>query len=322
MRCETEEGHLNLFSKPYRFAIAYSIVLASMSAYVLLDAFVIPKAGTPVVQSAPSVATQASPSNTASSGIVKSQPSSEAILTDNTYNDGKIQITIEKGRAYESNYYVADIQLTSAEYLKTALAQNTFGRNIKETTSEMAAAHNAILAINGDYYGFRDTGYVLRNGVLYRSASGGQSGEALLIDAAGDFSVAKETQLSAEAVKVQGIQQILSFGPGLVVDGQSVVESSDLRGQGAQSNPRTAIGQISPLHYIVLVVDGRTSASRGVTLTQLAELALQHDCQVAYNLDGGGSSAMVFRGQVVNNPTDGRTNGEREVSDIVYFGLE
>lgn len=298
---------MNFFKKPYRFAIVYSVLLTAISAYAVLDAFVIPKGQVAVVQAAP----------------VQQVGSEQAAITDTTYRDATMQITIEKGRAYESNDYVADVVLSSADALKTALAQNAYGRNLKQTTSAMAAAHNAILAINGDYYGFRDTGSVLRNGVLYRSPGKGQSGEALLIDQAGNLSVEAEASLSDADVKARGIQQILSFGPGLVVDGKSVVAAGgDSRSQGAQSNPRTAIGQIAPLHYIVIVVDGRTSDSRGVTLAQLADLFVKYGCETAYNLDGGGSSTMVFNGQVINHPTDGRKDGEREVSDIVYFGQQ
>lgn len=295
-----------MFRKPYRFAIAYSLFLTCISAYTLLDAFVIPKAAAHVA-----TAPVTQPAGTAVSTI-----------SDTTYKDEHIQITIEKGRAFDSTYYVADIQLSSAEYLKTALAENAYGRNIKQTTSEMAAAHNAILAINGDYYGFRDSGFVLRNGVLYRAAGKGQSGQALLIDQAGSFTVEDEIRLSAGDLEARSIQQVLSFGPGLVMDGKSVVVAGNALSHMTERNPRTAIGQISALHYVVVVVDGRTADSSGVTLEQLAEIMLGRGARVAYNLDGGGSSTMVFNGQVINQPTDGRKAGEREVSDIVYIGNE
>ena len=87
------------------------------------------------------------------------------------------------------------------------------------------------------------------------------------------------------------------------------------------SNPRTAIGMIAPLHYVFVVADGRTAESAGLSLRALAEFMQSLGVQTAYNLDGGGSSTMVFQGAVVNNPT---TNGgrikERSVSDIVYIG--
>lgn len=83
---------------------------------------------------------------------------------------------------------------------------------------------------------------------------------------------------------------------------------------------RTAIGQVSATHYIVIVSDGRTSESAGLSLVELAQEFQERDCTTAYNLDGGGSSTMYFNGKIVNNPTDGRSFGEREVSDIVYIG--
>ena len=56
-------------------------------------------------------------------------------------------------------------------------------------------------------------------------------------------------------------------------------------------------------------------------MRQLAELMQSLGAQIAYNLDGGGSSTMVFQGRVVNNPTtNGRSIRERSVSDIVYIG--
>ena len=87
------------------------------------------------------------------------------------------------------------------------------------------------------------------------------------------------------------------------------------------SNPRTAIGQISEGHYLLVVSDGRTKESTGLSLRQLAELMQSLGAQIAYNLDGGGSSTMVFQGRVVNSPTtNGRSIRERSVSDIVYIG--
>ena len=115
---------------------------------------------------------------------------------------------------------------------------------------------------------------------------------------------------------------IFSFGPALVMDGEVSVADGDEVARSMTSNPRTAIGQIGSLHYAFVVTDGRTEESAGLSLVQLADLMLDIGCETAYNLDGGGSSTMVFQGEVVNNPTtNGRTITEREVSDIVYIGL-
>ena len=276
--------------------------------FILLDTFVIQKSIQKVVIK----------SDTLTQDATQSQL--DVIATATSYQDDNIKITIETVQKYNSTIYVADIQVTDASYLKTAFADDTYGRNIKDTTSDMASTNKAILAINGDYYGFRDSGYVFRNGVLYRSTARktGDDG-ALVIDAAGDFSIIHESQVSAKSLS-DNISQILSFGPSLIENGQITVSTNSEVSQSMTSNPRTAIGQISPLHYIIIVSDGRTSKSEGLSLLELAQEFKDRGSTTAYNLDGGGSSTMYFNGRVINNPTDGKTTGEREVSDIVYFG--
>ena len=227
---------------------------------------------------------------------------------------------ITQYRVYETEVYVADVQLSSAEYLKTAFAQNAYGRNITQKTSEIAENVGAILAINGDYYGSQEEGYVLRNGVLYRNtASPGQ--EDLVIYRDGSFAIIAEEAVTAEELLSDGAVQILSFGPALITDGAVTVSESEEVGKAMASNPRTALGIIDALHYVFVVSDGRTSESAGLSLSELAGFMESLGATTAYNLDGGGSSTMVFNGQVVNNPTtNGRSIRERSVSDIVYIG--
>ena len=306
----------HFFQKPFVGALVYGTLLVLFTAYVLLDAFVIPRAGVPAVADTAALASAVTQSSSAQQGT----SASEATVTDTSYDDGSIQISIETLRLDDTTYYVADIQLASADSLKTAFAQATYGRNIKATTSEIAAENNAIFAINGDFYGFRDTGYVIRGGQLYRdTASSTAQAEDLVIDSDGNFSIINESEVTAQQLLEQGAVQVFSFGPALVEDGQVVVSTGEEVDQAMTSNPRTAIGQISALHYLVIVSDGRTSESAGLTLYQLATLFAQRGCTVAYNLDGGGSSTMVFNGNVVNNPTSGGSIAERAVSDIVYI---
>ncbi|MFV0412748.1 MAG: phosphodiester glycosidase family protein, partial [Oscillospiraceae bacterium] len=157
--------------------------------------------------------------------------------------------------------------------------------------------------------------------VLYRSiARSAGNDDALVMDADGNFSIVKESTTDAEALAESGAWQIFSFGPALVENGEIAVEESSEVGQAMESNPRTAIGQVGEGHYIIVVSDGRTSESEGLSLYQLAEIMQQYGCTTAYNLDGGGSSTLVFNGQTINNPTGGRGSSERQVSDIVYIG--
>lgn len=299
-------------SKPYRWAAIFSILLAFAFSYTLLNTFVMQKSITSVAAVA---------STQTSSTSISTAAKSTAVITDKSYEDKNIKITIETVRKYGSNIYVADIQVSDASYLKTALANDTYGRNITATTSDIAKTKNAIFAINGDFYGFRDGGYVLRNSKVYRSTVGSnENNESLVIDKDGNLSVISESKVSMQSLSDSGALQVLSFGPGLVENSKIAVTSSSEVGQAMASNPRTAIGQISKLHYIVIVSDGRTSESQGLSLLQLAQEFKERGCIQAYNLDGGGSSTMYFNGEIINNPKGGGSGGERKVSDIVYFG--
>ena len=242
------------------------------------------------------------------------------VSTATSYQDENITITLTKYREYDTSIYVADITLSSPEYLQTALAQNAYGKNVTEKTSEMAVENGAILAINGDYYGSQESGYVLRNGVLYRdTAERGQ--EDLVIYGDGSFEIITEDDVTAQELLERGAVQILSFGPALVIDGEISVSTGEEVGKAKSSNPRTAIGLIDDLHYVFVVSDGRTDESEGLSLYQLAEFMAGLGAETAYNLDGGGSSSMVFNGNVINNPTtSGNRIKERSVSDIVYIG--
>jgi exopolysaccharide biosynthesis protein len=314
------------FLRPYSFAIVFSVLLMGSFTYVLLDTFVIPKSYAKVVtdnsstdpQTASDTQEGVTDDSSKDGDTDSAQNQSDAVVTDTSYEDDNIKINISTLREYDTSIYIADVQVSDISYLKTALAENTYGRNIKAATSDIAGGNSAILAINGDFYGFRNYGYVLRNGELYRDSAG--DAEDLVIDDTGNFSIIDESETSVDSLDLSSIWQILSFGPALIEDGTVAVDENSEVSRSMTSNPRTAIGMISPLHYVFVVSDGRTDESSGLSLIQLAQVLKDLGCTTAYNLDGGGSSTMYFNGEVVNIPTDGRTYGEREVSDIVYIG--
>lgn len=301
--------------------MVFALILAAYTVYAALDTFVIVRVLTP--DTLPTATAEASTAPTEAPTTVPTaaeQATTAPISTDTEYHDDQIDIVLTTMRVENTTVYVADVQIADISLLKTALAGNTYARNLTETTSVQAANAGAILAINGDYYGAQERGYVLRNGVLYRASA--QSGtDALVIGADGNFRIITEGETSADTLVREGAWQVLTFGPALINGGQVTVSSSDEVGRAMTSNPRTAIGQISEGHYLLVVSDGRTKESTGLSLRQLAEMMQSLGAQVAYNLDGGGSSTMVFQGRVVNNPTtNGRSIRERGVSDIVYIG--
>lgn len=243
--------------------------------------------------------------------------------TADSYSDDNISIRLNEYTVSSTVVHVAEVKADSADYLKTAFAQGSYGKNVTAATSEIAESVNAILAINGDYYGAQEKGYVIRNGRLYRSTASGGS-EDLVIYKDGSFEIINESEVTAEQLVANGAVQTLSFGPALVENGNISVDSDDEVGRAMASNPRTAIGIKSDGTYIFVVSDGRSDESEGFSLLQLAEFMKSLGAETAYNLDGGGSSTMVFKGSVVNTPTGGGigngSGSERKVSDIVYIG--
>ena len=304
--------------KQKRFPIfaCYDVLMVALSAYVVLDTFVIQK--TFAVVSANRTA-QAAQARTSAQGAVgqetdaqgdqetQASPSTKVNMTTHTYNGTTI--------------YVADVYADSATSLFAAFANDSYGRNVSATTSEIASSNGALLAINGDCYGMRNAGYVVRNGVLYRSESAGSDQEDLVICADGTFRIIREGDVSAQELVDAGAWQVLSFGPGLVENGTVTVQPGEEVGRAKASNPRTALGKVSDGHYVFVVSDGRTDESEGLSLSDLATfMTSELGVECAYNLDGGGSSTMVFEGNVVNKPTSsGNSIKEREVTDIVYL---
>ncbi|QNK60426.1 phosphodiester glycosidase family protein [Paenibacillus sp. PAMC21692] len=244
---------------------------------------------------------------------------------DWSYEDETQTIQIEKVQTGSGEdkitYYVADVTFQDEANLDTAFAKNAFGTNIIEDTSTIAENNNAIFAINGDYYGFRSDGVIIRNGTLFRDEPA-REGLALYSD--GSLQAYAEEAISSDALLEAGVTDTFSFGPALVTEGEIAGDFSSVKidknfgNRSIQAaNPRTGIGMVAPNRFLFVVVDGRSSESRGMTLTEFAELFQDLGAVEAYNLDGGGSSTMYFMGRVVNDPL-GRGN-ERGVSDIIYI---
>lgn len=236
------------------------------------------------------------------------------IIDDDRDITESLQVEINHGRKGTFEYHLAEVKVQDAKQLKAVFAQGEYGKSYREYTSKMARNNNAIVAINGDYYGFRNDGIIIRNGELYRDKASKK--DLLLIDQNGDFQIVPESETSGEELLAQGIWQSFSFGPGLVENGQILEMPDKYMVSTRAREPRAAIGQMGPLHYLLVTVDGRRKDSTGTNLSDLAELMQELGCQTAYNLDGGGSATLVFRDELVNDVSG---KGERSISDIIYF---
>lgn len=313
-------------------AVTASIIVIGAILYGLADRYLIEHVEvrvtnpTAAAESSTFTAVETDSSANDSETTASSGQAAEAEYDDWSYTSDDVTINITENQTGSGNnsttYYVADVVLRNGATLDTAFAKSAFGRNIIENTSAIASENNAILAINGDYYGFRSDGVVIRNGTLYRDEP---ARDALALFQDGTLEAYDEKELSSSSLLEDGVTDTFSFGPTLVNDGVAAADLTNVSidtnfGNRSidSSNPRTGIGMIAPNHYVLVVVDGRSSTSRGMTLTEFAGLFTELGATEAYNLDGGGSSTMYFMGRVVNNP-QGKQK-ERGVSDIIYVG--
>ena len=339
--------------KDYIWTVCSTIVLFAFTLYISLDTFVISRTydtnasrsntsmfadvtsetSTPETTVASEAALETSNSETSSEftdiSTKNSESSSDSYGTasddlfvenddENTLKSSGYSISVTEYYENDTKIYVADITLASSQSLKTAFANGTYGRNVTDTTSSIAEENNAVLAINGDYYGARQSGYVIRNGIVYRNKGNGS--DVMCIFANGTMEILNDKDYSADELVSMGVWQAFSFGPALVENSSVSVNVNSEVGQAMASNPRTAVGIIGTNHFVFVVSDGRTSESSGLSLYELATFMQDLGVKTAYNLDGGGSSTMYYNSSVINKPTTNGRISERAVSDIVYIG--
>lgn len=121
---------------------------------------------------------------------------------------------------------------------------------------------------------------------------------------------------ASEAIKEYDLDRAVQFGPFLVVNGKM----SEFKGNGGWGIAnRTAIGQRQDGIVLIMVIDGRTSKSIGISMKELAELFVKYKAYNASNLDGGGSSllygkeTLTSKGKVINIPVGYGYSGERRL---------
>ena len=123
----------------------------------------------------------------------------------------------------------------------------------------------------------------------------------------GSFKTFNDSETTAQNLVDSGAVNTFAFGPTLVENGKVAVSENEEVGQDMSDNPRTAIvvneESDGSVHYIVIVSDGRTSESSGLTLYEMAELMKSYGVMTGYKLNGGDSSTMYSNGQVINKPT-------------------
>ena len=262
----------------------------------------------------------------AAAALAATEPNSKTIEETLSYETDTIKITIDRWcyafNRTECRFFVADIVVSDPAQLQTAFAGEKYTASAAEATSEIAGRHDAVLAINGDYYNYKDNyGMIIRNGTLYRDKVATR--DQLLVYADGRMEgvpAGERGSKSGEERIADGVVQSFEFGPLLVRNGEKteLPKKYIINTKDTVREPRTAIGQVDECHYVVIVADGRRKSwsDKGMTMQEMQQVFLDYGCHIAYNLDGGGSATMVLDGELVNKTSGSR---ERNVSDIVYF---
>ena len=206
-----------------------------------------------------------------------------------------------KSQVYLVEFYIADISC-----LITAFGKDTYGRGYTEWIEKIAERYSAVASLNGDYYGTRDTGVVIRNGTLYRDNKTTDDIAILYWD--GHLEIFKASEFDAMREMERGAYQSWCFGPSML-DGEGMPLETFTEGhRNDRKNPRSAFGYYEPGHYCFVAVDGRNKNSRGATIKQLANIMAGYGCKLAYNLDGGQTSLLALASKLVNVPSDGGRN--------------
>ena len=239
-----------------------------------------------------------------------------------SYETSKMSVSIEQKKKDGLTYFVCDVKLTDVSQLRTAFAGDDFRSGIYEAVSDIAGRHAPVMAINADFCRYHREGVIIRNGELLRSQNI-KKHHLLIVDEKGNLSAQTDRSgkqgLVANKLEQNNTWQTFEFGPVLVKDGQAVdlPKSFYINCGKGYLEPRTAIGQKGPLHYVVIVVDGRRDGySTGADMPQLQQLFLDEGVEFAFNLDGGGSTTLYFLGEVINMPSGGK---QRSVSDVIMF---
>ncbi len=250
----------------------------------------------------------------------KGRKPNPAKFTDTGYEDESITVKLETQENSGVVWRIAYVTISDASQLRTATA-GTLLSNRVALVSSMAEKNEAVIAINADFMSNNPTktSFEYRMGEKVR-AKYNRTKDLLITDEQGDLHI-----FTAESQK-EGVAQLqadghtivnaFTFGPALVIneERQTIPEKYGYNPKGRE--PRMAIGQMDKLSYVLVLAEGRTKDSQGVTLQELADFMFDLGCAQAFNLDGGNSATMVFNGGYYQDKTK---KNERSQSDILYF---
>lgn len=178
------------------------------------------------------------------------------------------------------------------------------GENAPQTVRAFATQHKTQIAINGTFYswpsggGLANSGLVASRGDVYSPFDGDTRPWPVFNIGADNFAqIVDQATPASKGTAVNppiALYNALSGSERLVTDGRN---TGGLVNAGSPTtlNPRTAIGLTADRRIVIVCIDGRRAGfSEGTLNTETADLMLQYGVTDAVNLDGGGSTTLVF----------------------------
>ena len=254
-------------------------------------------------------------------------PQEECYLSATEYEDPSISVSITTGTMYDTGYMIAHVKIADASQIRSCIS-GTYSQPRETLGYKLARQYHAVLAVNGDFFSMKtNSGITIRQGHAYylpkedkNLTYRGAHYDLLLIDAEGDLHILKAATLDDlyNLPEDMDIINTFTFGPGLVIDGERQGDFFNFNNSPESKTQRMCIAQVGPLEYLCICCEGPDDPdSTGMTLEQFTDLVVAQEGVInAYNLDGGGSSTMVFHNKKVNCPN---RNVNRSLVDILYF---
>ncbi len=213
----------------------------------------------------------------------------------------------------------AEVKLAHGSQLRRKLADDSYGSSVQLYASDMAKQSNAVVAINGDFYAFRDLGITVYQRTLYRNSPA--KVDSCFFTSTGDMLFTRAGELTGEGETQKFIEDndvvfSLAFGPVLVDNGELQYCERYPIGEIDTEYSRSCIGMSGELHYFLMTINHTSDARPRATVNELARFVYSKGVQKAYNLDGGQTSEIIMNGEPINTVDFG---SERTVSDIIYF---
>lgn len=252
-------------------------------------------------------------------------PKASGFLSPDEYRDASIHVLVERFQHQGMDCMQVNITIQDPSQIRTTKSSRSFTDKEMVVATQMAKKARAVFAVNGDFFKYQVQGFTIRQQHvvkkrLIRAAS--EKYDILFIDDLGDFSFTKNATTESaqefmDALEAGGRKVVNSFTFGPVLIENGVIQPFDpTLWHGDMPMQRVAIAQVGPLQYAVFQSGGATQLKTGLTTTEFATMILERapGVKLVYNLDGGGSSNLVFNNEKINTNWD-----VREICDMIYF---